>query len=72
MSWEGTLFNSKKRVAREHIRSQTKAVLCACVFWYVCILVHVCVCVCTCFFVYVFVCGMCVLMCEVILLVSLA
>ena len=55
MSWEGTLFNSEKRVAREHICSQTKAVLCASVFWYVCILVHVCV------------CGMCVLMCEVIL-----
>ena len=51
MSWEGTLFNSEKRVAQEHICSQTKAVLCACVFWYVCILVHVCVSVC--FFVYV-------------------
>ena len=59
MSWEGTLFNSEKRVAREHICSQTKAVVCACVFWYVC----VCVCVCVwhvCFNV------------EVILLVSLA
>ena len=48
-----------------HKNSKTKAVPCACVFWYVCIF-GACVCVC------VFVCGMCVLMCEVILLVSLA
>ena len=54
MSWEGTLFNSEKRVAREHICSKTKAVLCACVFWcmYV-VCVCVCVCLCVCFFVYV-------------------
>ena len=45
-----------------------------CVFWCVCVCVSLCMCVCTCFFVfvYVFVCGMCVLMCEVIFLVSLA
>ena len=64
MSWEGTLFNSEKRVAREHICSQTKAVPCACVC--VCFFVYVCVHM---FFLCVCVCGMCVLMCEVILLV---
>ena len=56
MSWEGTLFNSEKRVARDNICSQTKAVLCACVFWYVCILVHVCVCLCVCMHMFLCVC----------------
>ena len=47
MSWEGTLFNSERHVAREHICSQTKAVLCACVFWYVCFF-GACTCMCVC------------------------
>ena len=55
MSWEGTLFNSEKRVAREHNVVRLRLFF-----------VHVYFGMC------VFVCGMCVLMREVILLVSLA
>ena len=75
VSWEGSLFNSENEVlcgVPEHICSKTKAVFSACVFWYVCILVHyVCVCVlCVCVCVSLCMCEhmfLCVCVCVYVL-----